>query len=155
MLAQWTSIYNYATILIPSLFTAPRYFRGEIEFGVISQVSGRHSRTRPVSAPGGSVPGGSVPDRIRPYPPSWDQLGPPSFPLIRPSNLLPQASFAFQSIESALSVIVNNLAQLSGLAAETDRLDALREAMLVTGAGGGGGTAEWRQRGNGAGEGGW
>jgi hypothetical protein len=28
---------SYATILVPSLLTAPRYFRGEIEFGVISQ----------------------------------------------------------------------------------------------------------------------
>ena len=45
-------------------------------------------------------------------------------------------------------MIVNNLAQLSGLAAETDRLDALREAMLVSGGGregqvsGGGGRAQ-------------
>lgn len=29
---------SYATILLPSLLTAPRYFRGEVEFGVISQV---------------------------------------------------------------------------------------------------------------------
>lgn len=29
---------SYATILVPSLLTAPRYFRGEVEFGVISQV---------------------------------------------------------------------------------------------------------------------
>eukprot|EP00798_Chlamydomonas_sp_ICE-L_P018046 gene18046-24463_t len=72
----WTSIYNYATILVPSLLTAPRYFRGEIEFGVISQVS-----------------------------------------------------FAFSTIESALSVIINNLTQLSGLAAETERLEALQKAM--------------------------
>jgi ABC-type uncharacterized transport system fused permease/ATPase subunit len=28
---------SYATILVPSLLTAPRYFRGEVEFGVISQ----------------------------------------------------------------------------------------------------------------------
>ncbi|KAG1676622.1 hypothetical protein FOA52_008751 [Chlamydomonas sp. UWO 241] len=72
----WTSVYNYATILVPSLLTAPRYFRGEIEFGVISQTS-----------------------------------------------------FAFSSIEAALSVIINNLAQLSGLAAETNRLHALLAAM--------------------------
>ena len=56
---MWTSVYFYATVLIPSTMTAPRYFRGEIEFGVISQ-----------------------------------------------------ASFAFQSIQTALSVIVNNLAQV-------------------------------------------
>ena len=29
---------SYATILVPSLLTAPRFFRGEVEFGVISQV---------------------------------------------------------------------------------------------------------------------
>ncbi|GAX77264.1 hypothetical protein CEUSTIGMA_g4710.t1 [Chlamydomonas eustigma] len=72
----WTSVYSYATILMPALLTAPRYFRGEIEFGVISQTS-----------------------------------------------------FAFSSIEKALSLIVNNLAQLSGLAAETDRLYAMMTAM--------------------------
>lgn len=57
----WTSIYNYATILAPSLLTAPRYFSGEIEFGTISQ-----------------------------------------------------ASYAFSSIESALSIIINNLAAITG-----------------------------------------
>ena len=31
--------YNYATILVPSLVIAPRYFSGELEFGVISQAS--------------------------------------------------------------------------------------------------------------------
>ena len=29
---------SYATILVPSLLTAPRYFSGEVEFGVITQV---------------------------------------------------------------------------------------------------------------------
>lgn len=29
---------RYATILVPSLLTAPRYFAGKIEFGVIAQV---------------------------------------------------------------------------------------------------------------------
>ena len=38
LLALWQNTYGYATILVPSLLTAPRYFRGEIEFGVISQV---------------------------------------------------------------------------------------------------------------------
>ena len=38
LLSLWQNAYGYATILIPSLLTAPRYFRGEIEFGVISQV---------------------------------------------------------------------------------------------------------------------
>ncbi|GFR44756.1 hypothetical protein Agub_g6087, partial [Astrephomene gubernaculifera] len=72
----WTSGYSYATILAPSLLTAPRYFAGEIEFGVISQ-----------------------------------------------------ASFAFSRIDAALSVIINNLAQIAGLAAETERLEALLDAM--------------------------
>ncbi|EFJ43625.1 hypothetical protein VOLCADRAFT_96169 [Volvox carteri f. nagariensis] len=72
----WTSVYSYATILVPSLLTAPRYFAGEIEFGVISQ-----------------------------------------------------ASFAFSRIDAALSIIINNLAQISGLAAETERLDSLIAAM--------------------------
>ncbi|GLC38395.1 hypothetical protein PLESTB_001582400 [Pleodorina starrii] len=77
----WTSVYSYATILVPSLLTAPRYFSGEIEFGVISQ-----------------------------------------------------ASFAFSRIDAALSIIINNLAQISGLAAETERLDALIAAMGGLGA---------------------
>ncbi|PNW87764.1 hypothetical protein CHLRE_01g001350v5 [Chlamydomonas reinhardtii] len=72
----WTSVYSYATILVPSLLTAPRYFKGEIEFGVISQ-----------------------------------------------------ASFAFSRIDAALSIIINNLAQISGLAAETERLHDLVAAM--------------------------
>ena len=42
LLALWQNSYGYATILVPSLLTAPRYFRGEIEFGVISQVRGCH-----------------------------------------------------------------------------------------------------------------
>ena len=29
---------SYATILVPSMLTAPRYFSGEVEFGVITQV---------------------------------------------------------------------------------------------------------------------
>ena len=36
-LSCWTNLYTYATILIPSLLTAPRYFAGELEFGAISQ----------------------------------------------------------------------------------------------------------------------
>ncbi|KAG2486371.1 hypothetical protein HYH03_014951 [Edaphochlamys debaryana] len=72
----WLNVYGYATILVPSLLTAPRYFSGAIEFGVISQ-----------------------------------------------------ASFAFSRIDAALSVIINNLGALSGLAAETERLDSLVAAM--------------------------
>jgi hypothetical protein len=37
----------------------------------------------------------------------------------------PQVGFAFQRIETALSMIVSNLNGLSGLAAQTERLDAL------------------------------
>ena len=37
-LALWTNFYQHATLLMPALLTAPRYFRGEIEFGVITQV---------------------------------------------------------------------------------------------------------------------
>ena len=32
-------MYSFATILIPSLLTAPRYFAGEVEFGVIAQAT--------------------------------------------------------------------------------------------------------------------
>jgi ABC-type uncharacterized transport system fused permease/ATPase subunit len=38
LLAVWRNSYNYATILVPSMVTAPRYFAGEIQFGVVSQV---------------------------------------------------------------------------------------------------------------------
>lgn len=37
-LELWTTYYTWATFLVPSVLTAPRYFRGEIEFGVITQV---------------------------------------------------------------------------------------------------------------------
>jgi ABC transporter transmembrane region 2 len=37
-LSLWTNCYTYATVLVPAMLTAPRYFAGEIEFGVISQV---------------------------------------------------------------------------------------------------------------------
>eukprot|EP00210_Caulerpa_lentillifera_P005222 g4989.t1 len=39
MLELWTNVYDYATIIIPSLLTAPRHFAGEIEFGVIAQAT--------------------------------------------------------------------------------------------------------------------
>lgn len=38
-LSLWTNFYQHATILLPSLLTAPRYFEGKIEFGVITQVT--------------------------------------------------------------------------------------------------------------------
>ena len=37
-LSLWTNFYSYVTMLIPPLMTAPRYFAGELEFGVITQV---------------------------------------------------------------------------------------------------------------------
>ncbi|CAK0734001.1 hypothetical protein CVIRNUC_000368 [Coccomyxa viridis] len=75
-LALWTNFYQHATLLLPSLLTAPRYFAGEVEFGVITQVS-----------------------------------------------------FAFGRIESALNYILNHLNELSGLAAQAERLDALLAAV--------------------------
>ncbi|DBB06377.1 hypothetical protein WJX77_005903 [Trebouxia sp. C0004] len=75
-LSLWTNCYSYATILAPAFITAPMYFRGEIEFGIISQVG-----------------------------------------------------FAFRSVENALTLIVRNLESFSGLAAETERLDALAAAL--------------------------
>lgn len=37
LLEVWRNAYSYATILAPSLITAPRYFAGEIQFGVVAQ----------------------------------------------------------------------------------------------------------------------
>ena len=39
--------------------------------------------------------------------------------------MYPQVGFAFRSVENALTLIVRNLETFSGLAAETERLDAL------------------------------
>ena len=39
--------------------------------------------------------------------------------------MYPQVGFAFRSVENALTLIVRNLESFSGLAAETERLDAL------------------------------
>lgn len=52
-----------------------------------------------------------------------------------------QVSFAFNRIEAALSYVVNHLASLSSLAAETERLDALLSALSAAAQGGGGGGA--------------
>ena len=38
LLALWRNLYTYATILVPSAVTAPKYFAGEIQFGVVTQV---------------------------------------------------------------------------------------------------------------------
>jgi vitamin B12/bleomycin/antimicrobial peptide transport system ATP-binding/permease protein len=37
-LSLWQNMYSYATILIPSLLMAPRYFAGDVRFGTIVQV---------------------------------------------------------------------------------------------------------------------
>lgn len=36
----WQNALSYATILLPAMLLAPRYFAGDIEFGVVSQVRG-------------------------------------------------------------------------------------------------------------------
>eukprot|EP00850_Spirogloea_muscicola_P022300 SM000287S10622 [mRNA] locus=s287:46550:70089:+ [translate_table: standard] len=36
-LSLFGNVYDYATIVIPSLIIAPRYFKGEVEFGVVTQ----------------------------------------------------------------------------------------------------------------------
>lgn len=38
LLDAWRNCYDYATILVPPVVIAPRYFRGEIQFGVVTQV---------------------------------------------------------------------------------------------------------------------
>lgn len=83
-LSLWTNAYSYATILVPSLLTAPRYFAGEVEFGVIAQVG-----------------------------------------------------FAFGRIESALTLLVQQLSNVSGLAAQSERIDSLFTAFLQQSASGG------------------
>ena len=42
-----------------------------------------------------------------------------------PLHMFLQVGFAFRSVEHALTIIVRNLESFSGLAAETERLDAL------------------------------
>ena len=44
--------------------------------------------------------------------------------------MYPQVGFAFRSVENALTLIVRNLESFSGLAAETERLDALAAGAL-------------------------
>jgi len=88
-LTLFTNAYDFATFCLPSLIIAPRYFAGEVEFGVVTQ-----------------------------------------------------AGFAFRTVQSALNIIINNFETLSGLAAETDRLEkllALLSGLSKQGGGGGGG----------------
>jgi len=37
LLAVWRNVYTYSTILVPSCVTAPLYFAGNIQFGVVTQ----------------------------------------------------------------------------------------------------------------------
>lgn len=54
----WVHTYSYATILIPSLVLAPEYFKGNIEFGTLTQVSLAHfQQVLYVSACKASQPG--------------------------------------------------------------------------------------------------
>jgi putative ATP-binding cassette transporter len=84
-LALFTNAYEFATFCLPSLIIAPRYFAGEVEFGVVTQ-----------------------------------------------------AGYAFRTVQGALNLIVGRFEQLSGLAAETERLERLLELLegLEPGVGG-------------------
>ena len=66
----FTNAYEFATFCLPYLIIAPLYFKGEVEFGVVTQ-----------------------------------------------------SSYAFRTIQNALNIIVNRLDQLSGLAAESERIE--------------------------------
>ena len=85
-LALFTNAYEFATFALPSLIIAPRYFAGEVEFGVVTQ-----------------------------------------------------AGMAFRTVQGALNIIIGRFEQLSGLAAETERLERLFE--LLDGLDGGVGTS--------------
>lgn len=41
LLSVWRNAYTYSTILVPALITAPQYFAGEVQFGVVTQVRPR------------------------------------------------------------------------------------------------------------------
>ena len=66
----FTNAYEFATFCLPYLIIAPLYFKGEVEFGVVTQ-----------------------------------------------------SSYAFRTIQNALNIILNRLDQLSGLAAESERIE--------------------------------
>ena len=107
-LALWTNFYQHATYLLPSILTAPRYFAGEVEFGVITQACTVHA-----------------PDDNRQYGFPLQAGYAPHAKSLSDSLRLTQVSFAFNRIESALSYILAHLQELSGLAAQAERLDAL------------------------------
>ena len=68
--------FEFATFAVPGLVVAPRYFRGDVPFGVVTQ-----------------------------------------------------AGFAFRTVSAALNVVVGRFEELTALAAETERLEALEEAL--------------------------
>eukprot|EP00892_Ulva_mutabilis_P009492 jgi/Ulvmu1/6915/UM031_0122.1 len=39
LLSVWRNAYTYSTLLVPSLITAPQYFAGAVQFGVVTQAS--------------------------------------------------------------------------------------------------------------------
>ena len=113
-LALWTNFYQHATYLLPSILTAPRYFAGEVEFGVITQA--RALRAAHAKAMGFST--------LR--------VASVTMPCCPLTFSLLQVSFAFNRIESALSYILAHLQELSGLAAQAERLDALLSGETLT-----------------------
>lgn len=75
-LALFSNAYDFLVLIVPSLIIAPRFFKGEVEFGVVTQ-----------------------------------------------------SAYAFRKVLSALSVIILKFDHFSGLAAQTERLDALLRAL--------------------------
>jgi ABC-type uncharacterized transport system fused permease/ATPase subunit len=75
-LALFSNAYDFVVLIVPSLIIAPRFFKGEVEFGVVTQ-----------------------------------------------------SAYAFRKVLSALSVIILKFDHFSGLAAQTERLDALLRAL--------------------------
>lgn len=75
-LALFSNAYDFVVLIVPSLIIAPRFFKGEVEFGVVTQ-----------------------------------------------------SAYAFRKVLSALSVIILKFDNFSGLAAQTERLDALLKAL--------------------------
>ncbi|XP_024394035.1 uncharacterized protein [Physcomitrium patens] len=75
-LSLFNNIYEFSMIIVPSIIVAPRYFSGQVQFGVISQTG-----------------------------------------------------YAFHKILAALSVIVFKFDSISGLAVQTERLEALLSAL--------------------------
>ena len=127
LLSLWKNLYTYSTILVPSSVTAPRYFRGEIQFGVITQVC-----TWLAHDPRMESSGTAEYALLLPWQPHisglvlqacgtqrWQSRGE------RLIDVFVQASFAFNRISEGLSIIINSLKTLSSLAAETERIHQL------------------------------